>query len=173
VRVGTRDLTDELLTTAVGDHVGGLPGRHERRCEQRAGAAARLGDLCNTFAIAAGGRARAGDQDRGPRPARHPRAAVFVGGAVHDSRADPARGGRHEVPRMTLPGASIVLLTFNGEEYLEELLDAIAEQKTTFAFETIVIDSGSTDRTLEIVRRHAVRLHQIPNSKFNHGGTRN
>ena len=74
---------------------------------------------------------------------------------------------------MTLPGASIVLLTFNGEEYLEELLDAIAEQKTTFAFETIVIDSGSTDRTLEIVRRHAVRLHQIPNSEFNHGGTRN
>jgi rhamnosyltransferase len=74
---------------------------------------------------------------------------------------------------MTLPRASIVLLTFNGEQYLEEMLDAIAEQKTTFPFETIVIDSGSTDRTLEIVRRHTVRLHQIPNSEFNHGTTRN
>ncbi|MDP9180157.1 MAG: glycosyltransferase [Chloroflexota bacterium] len=74
---------------------------------------------------------------------------------------------------MTRPTASIVLLTFNGEQYLEELLDAIAAQETTFPFETIVIDSGSTDRTLEIVRRYDLRLHEIPNSEFNHGRTRN
>ena len=40
--------------------------------------------------------------------------------------------------------------------------------------ETLVVDSGSTDRTLEIVAaRPSVRLHQIPNSEFGHGRTRN
>ena len=39
--------------------------------------------------------------------------------------------------------------------------------------EIIVIDSGSTDRSLEIVRRYPVRLIEIPASEFNHGSTRN
>ncbi len=40
--------------------------------------------------------------------------------------------------------------------------------------EILVIDSGSTDRTLAIVREHpAVRLQEIPNSEFGHGKTRN
>jgi len=69
--------------------------------------------------------------------------------------------------------ASVALLTFNGEKYLNEVLEAVFSQKTAFASEVVVIDSGSKDRTLEILASYPVRLHRIPNSEFNHGETRN
>lgn len=69
---------------------------------------------------------------------------------------------------------SVVIPTFNGERYLGEVLDAIAAQRFDGQIETLVIDSGSTDATLDILRsRPHVRLHQIPNSEFGHGRTRN
>lgn len=69
---------------------------------------------------------------------------------------------------------SVVIPTFNGERYLGEVLDAIAAQRFDGLIETLVIDSGSTDATLDILRsRPHVRLHQIPNSEFGHGRTRN
>ncbi len=68
---------------------------------------------------------------------------------------------------------SIVLLVYNGETYLEEVLASVFNQKTDFRFEVIVIDSGSTDRSLEIIGRYPVRLHRILKSEFGHGRTRN
>ena len=63
---------------------------------------------------------------------------------------------------------------FNGERYLAEVLDAVAAQQGIGAVETLVIDSGSTDASLELVRaRPAVRLHRIPNEEYGHGRTRN
>lgn len=70
--------------------------------------------------------------------------------------------------------ATVVILTFNGERYLGRILDSIADQKFSKGFEVLVIDSGSTDGTLAIVARHPeVKLHEIPNSEFGHGRTRN
>ena len=69
--------------------------------------------------------------------------------------------------------ASVVIPTKNGEEYLDEVLQAIFAQQAPWAFEVVIIDSGSTDRTLEIVGRYPVRLMQIPPLEFNHGATRN
>lgn len=70
--------------------------------------------------------------------------------------------------------ATVVVLTYNGERYLEAILDALDAQRIDGGFEVLVIDSGSQDRTLEIVRaRDGVRLHEIPNSEFGHGRTRN
>jgi rhamnosyltransferase len=70
--------------------------------------------------------------------------------------------------------ATVVVLTYNGERYLRDLLGALATQRIDGAFETLVIDSGSTDATLDIVADFpAVRLVQIPNSEFGHGRTRN
>ena len=74
--------------------------------------------------------------------------------------------GRH-------PLVSVVILTFNGERYLGEVLDSVYKQKASFRYEVIVIDSGSTDGTLDIVRACPAKLHEIPNSEFNHGETRN
>ncbi len=68
--------------------------------------------------------------------------------------------------------ASVVILTYNGEKYLSQVLEMIGRQKVK-PREVIVIDSGSTDRTLEILRQHAVQLIQIPNDEFSHSRTRN
>ncbi|GBD96279.1 MAG TPA: glycosyltransferase [Nitrospirae bacterium] len=68
---------------------------------------------------------------------------------------------------------SIIILTYNGEFYLDEVLASIFHQKTQFSFEVIIIDSGSSDRSLEIMEKHPVRIHRIPNSDFGHGKTRN
>jgi rhamnosyltransferase len=69
--------------------------------------------------------------------------------------------------------ASIIIPTFNGSEYMQETLEAIFNQDTDFAFEVIIIDSGSTDSTCEIASKFPVRLMRIPKEEFNHGETRN
>jgi rhamnosyltransferase len=70
--------------------------------------------------------------------------------------------------------ATIAILTFNGQEFLDDLLTIASKQKTKHSYEILVLDSGSTDNTLDIVKKHPnVRLHQIPNSEFSHGQTRN
>ncbi|MEJ1230363.1 MAG: glycosyltransferase family A protein [Galbitalea sp.] len=72
------------------------------------------------------------------------------------------------------PLATIAILTYNGETYIERILSAALSQDVDGAVEVLVIDSGSSDATLEIVGRFPeVRLHQIPNSEFGHGKTRN
>lgn len=75
---------------------------------------------------------------------------------------------------MTYPSVTVAVLTYNGEKYLEALLTAVEGQRYDASVELLVIDSGSTDRTLEILAAHPrVRLHQIANSEFGHGRTRN
>jgi rhamnosyltransferase len=70
--------------------------------------------------------------------------------------------------------ATVVILTFNGERYIGDILGALSVQEFAGEFEVLVIDSGSTDRTLSIVAEHPnVRLVQIPNREFGHGRTRN
>lgn len=49
---------------------------------------------------------------------------------------------------------SIITITFNSREYLEETIKSVLSQD--FAdFEYLLIDGGSTDGTLEIIKRHA------------------
>lgn len=52
-----------------------------------------------------------------------------------------------------MPLVSIVTVVFNGARYLEEALRAVAGQTYT-PLEHIVVDGGSTDGTVEILRRH-------------------
>jgi len=70
--------------------------------------------------------------------------------------------------------ASIIIPTKNGATHLEEVLQMIYAQEYSKPFEVIVIDSGSTDCTLEIVKRYPVaKLLQIRPEDFGHGKTRN
>jgi rhamnosyltransferase len=68
---------------------------------------------------------------------------------------------------------SILMLTKNGGGDFEASLSAVYSQKGTGQFEVIVVDSGSTDRTVEIARRYPVRLEQISPETFHHARTRN
>jgi rhamnosyltransferase len=71
------------------------------------------------------------------------------------------------------PKASIIIPTYNGAETLNGCLQQVFAQKTPWDFDVHVIDSGSSDGTLAIVARFPVKLTQISNSAFSHGGTRN
>jgi rhamnosyltransferase len=70
--------------------------------------------------------------------------------------------------------ATVVVLTYNGERYLREILEGIRAQRLVGEVEILIIDSGSTDQTLTIVNSFPnIRLHEIPNAEFGHGRTRN
>jgi O-antigen biosynthesis protein len=58
----------------------------------------------------------------------------------------------------------------DGERYLEGLLDALAREGVE---ETLVIDSGSEDRSREIARAAGVEVLEIEPASFAHGATRN
>lgn len=72
------------------------------------------------------------------------------------------------------PKVSIFFPILNGiSDHFEETLDAVRKQKTDFPFEIIAIDSGSTDGTVEFLKKQPdIRFDEIPNSEFSHGGTR-
>jgi rhamnosyltransferase len=70
--------------------------------------------------------------------------------------------------------ATVFIPTFNGEKYLDRLLHAVEAQEYPGNFEILIIDSGSSDATLDIIGTHpAVKLVEIPGSEFGHGKTRN
>lgn len=68
---------------------------------------------------------------------------------------------------------SIVVPCYNGQQYLSAVLASIYHQRTALRYEVIIIDSGSTDRTIEIASNYPVRLYKIAKSDFGHGKTRN
>lgn len=68
---------------------------------------------------------------------------------------------------------SIVIPVKNGDYWLTDTLKGLFNQKISGIFEVIVIDSGSTDSSLDIIKQFPVRLIQIDAAFFNHGLTRN
>ncbi len=71
------------------------------------------------------------------------------------------------------PSVSVVIPVKNEALKINACLDGILSQSVSVN-EIIVIDSGSTDGTIEIVKNYQqVILIEIPGSEFNHGETRN
>lgn len=94
----------------------------------------------------------------------HPRELANFGRRV-TGRPLPVNhaGGMPEVPcgrgiaSATAPELSVVMLTFNSEQTLEESLSS-----ASFAGERLIIDSGSSDATLDIARRCGARILERP-----------
>lgn len=74
---------------------------------------------------------------------------------------------------MGQPKISILILTKNADKNIKESLEKVFSQDFSYGFEVIIVDSGSTDNTLKIVRQYPVKLYQIKPEEFSHSGTRN
>lgn len=73
------------------------------------------------------------------------------------------------------PIASVVVPTYNAEQYLEACLDSIINQ-TLQEIEIICIDDGSTDNTLNILKKYASideRIHIYQQQNLGAGAARN
>ena len=63
--------------------------------------------------------------------------------------------------------ASIIIRTYNESEHLEDLLIALSKQElNSINVETIIVDSGSTDGTLEIAKKYKTRIIYIKNTSL-------
>jgi rhamnosyltransferase len=76
------------------------------------------------------------------------------------------------------PLVSIVILVKNEAHHLQKSIPIILKQSFQYPFEIIIIDSGSTDGSVEFVkeisrRDKSVSLIEIPSEEFHHARTRN
>lgn len=72
-----------------------------------------------------------------------------------------------------MPEISILILTKNENTNIGRCLESICSQRCESSLEVLLIDSGSTDSTLEIASKFPVRIVQIAPEDFHHARTRN
>lgn len=70
------------------------------------------------------------------------------------------------------PLCSIIIRAFNEEQAIGRLLEGI-ERQTDVDYEIILVDSGSTDNTLDIAGRYPVQIVHIDSSEFTFGRSLN
>ena len=68
---------------------------------------------------------------------------------------------------------SIVIRTYNEQRHLPELLSSIQEQKTDLSYEIVIVDSGSTDGTLDIAKSFHCVIQRISKAEFTFGRSLN
>jgi rhamnosyltransferase len=68
---------------------------------------------------------------------------------------------------------SIVIRTKNEAEFIKETLKKVEEQEFSGKYEIIVVDSGSTDSTLDIIKKYKLRLIRILEKEFTYGRSLN
>lgn len=66
---------------------------------------------------------------------------------------------------------TVIIPTFNGGTVFEDCLQQLVKQSLNVK-KILVIDSGSTDRTVEIAKKYGCHVEAISKSKFGHGKTR-
>jgi glycosyltransferase involved in cell wall biosynthesis len=72
----------------------------------------------------------------------------------------------------TFPSYSIVIRAYNEEEHIGRLLEGIVKQSVQ-PLETILVDSGSTDATIDIAKRYQIKLLHIKPEDFTFGRSLN
>ena len=60
-----------------------------------------------------------------------------------------------------IPKLSIILQTYNHENYIAQALDSILSQKVNFEYEVIIAEDCSTDRTKEIILKYKNKFKNI------------
>lgn len=75
------------------------------------------------------------------------------------------------VSSKSFPSVTVIIPTRNGAETLRELL-AMLRQQTIELNDIHVVDSDSSDDTLDVARQFEAKITSIKASDFDHGGTR-
>ena len=70
------------------------------------------------------------------------------------------------------PLVSVVLLTKDGGDLLRRTIDLLLRQTTTFSYEIVAVDSGSSDGFCGYAREVGARVFEIPPESFSYGATR-
>lgn len=68
---------------------------------------------------------------------------------------------------------SVVIPVKNGGRGLRRCLGAVVSQEIDDVVEIVVVDSGSTDGSVDVARDHGAQVIEIPPERFTHGGSRN
>lgn len=68
---------------------------------------------------------------------------------------------------------SVVVPTYNGGTQFETMLQLLKQQKSCGSVELVIVDSGSTDGTVELCYQYGVTLVQITQEQFSHSYARN
>jgi len=71
----------------------------------------------------------------------------------------------------TVDTISVIIPTYFGEQWLDAVLSML-KQQTVPIEEFIIVDSGSKDRTLAIIKDYGITPIHIDGARFDHGGTR-
>ena len=70
-------------------------------------------------------------------------------------------------------GISIIIPTYNGGRIFSKCLEMIGQQDFGGDTQLIIVDSGSTDGTIELGERAGALIRKIDKKKFHHANTRN
>jgi hypothetical protein len=65
-----------------------------------------------------------------------------------------------------LPYVSVLITTFNHQEYIGRCIDSILEQRCPFPIEILVLDDASSDNTQEIILSYAARFPEMIRPTF-------
>jgi 2-polyprenyl-3-methyl-5-hydroxy-6-metoxy-1,4-benzoquinol methylase/glycosyltransferase involved in cell wall biosynthesis len=76
-------------------------------------------------------------------------------------------------PSVITDKISVIIPVKNGGEQLRGLLQKIRAQRKVQNVEIIIIDSESTDNSVEIAMEYGAKIIKISQKEFNHGATRN
>lgn len=74
---------------------------------------------------------------------------------------------------MGQPYASILIPTRDPGPVISAVLESVCAQQSDFAYEVLIVDSGSAESDLARMRRFPVHLSAIAPAEFRHGRTRN
>jgi glycosyltransferase involved in cell wall biosynthesis len=87
-----------------------------------------------------------------------------------DRRPNGSLKPKHSMPSGTV---TVAIPVRNGGLLFARTLEAVKSQQIDREVELLVVDSGSTDGSLELARSSGATVKQIPAKDFSHGATRN
>ncbi len=66
-----------------------------------------------------------------------------------------------------MPLVSVWMITYNHKPFIDQAIESVLMQKTSFPFELVVGDDGSTDGTWDIVKQYAQKFPSIIKARSN------